>query len=256
MQTGFGWPLRNRFELGSRRDLTKRATARWLALAEVMLLGWLISGAATSANAVTVDNGWTQIYNPQYDPMAGQVGVGVNCYPYCGLWPLGATEQIDSDPNLDIWLNNHGMGNEIDYAIARWQSQSTHSIYTPYPLRAESNRNAPIKYLISHVGRTGYCGGTQIISYTNAPPGSRNQITFSFTDIFTNLDQTFEIGGAPNPCDMGITLTHELGHALGLGHTHNQGQLMYGYQYNGAAYYPHLRDICGYNYIYDQSYVC
>lgn len=208
---------------------------------------------APNATAVTADNEWTQNSNYPYDPCGvngyscnANVTQPVSCFtsqplsqiPGCTKWNINYVD-VDSDPNLVTALNNMGMPNEIDYAISRWASVGNTDYNAPTLYRYEADRNANIRLLIEHAGRYGECGHTQYTGWTY--PNQRSQTALNSSYIVINLDKPFEIGGLTNQefndqwCDMGVTLTHELGHAVAMGHTIYTTQLMYGYEDPGCV---------------------
>ena len=111
--------------------------------------------------------------------------------------------------------------------------------------------SANVHGVMSSVLASKYCALTDYHYYLS-PPDSRNQVTMYHADVLYNLYKTWVIGGfSGKQCDMGIEKTHEFGHALGLGHTLQTGQLMWYAEQNGV-FTPQSRDICGFNRIYVQ----
>ena len=89
-----------------------RVRRRWLVVAAVVAVALL---GTVQAQAITVDNGWTQLDNNGYGN-GGDFSGSPNCYPHCAGWPLGATVTYAEDTNVPFYPTEEG------YAIARWNN--------------------------------------------------------------------------------------------------------------------------------------
>jgi hypothetical protein len=158
---------------------------------------------------------------PPGTPGGGSGGGGSTCYAFLanGAKWKGAEPYV-VDPSNNEGLNNSDVTNAVATAIGAWESAaSDNDIFggasTGNLTLNLSNLNNVNEVAFGNYTTGGVIAVTNVWGYFNGPTSRRELVEW---DMMIDTDFTWSNSGEPGKMDLLNILTHEIGHAMGLGH--------------------------------------
>jgi len=179
-----------------------------------------------------------------------------NCYAFLAngaKWK--STEGYVVDPSNNEGLNPSDVTNAVAAAIGAWESAAGNAIFgagtTGNLVLNLSNVNNVNEVAFGNYSTGGVIAVTNVWGYFSGPSSRRELVEW---DMMIDTDFTWSSSGEPGKMDLLNILTHEIGHAMGLGHPGDActEETMFRYADNGETKKQTLEggDIAGINALY------
>jgi hypothetical protein len=186
----------------------------------------------------------------------GGGGGGSTCYAFLASgakWK--AIEGYVVDPDNDEGLNNSDVTDAVADAIGAWESAAGTAIFgggsTGNLTLNLSTLNNVNEVAFGNYSTSGVIAVTNVWGYFSGPASRRELVEW---DMMIDTDFTWSNSGEPGKMDLLNILTHEIGHAMGLGHPSDSctEETMFRFADNGETDKRSLEagDIAGINALY------
>jgi hypothetical protein len=194
---------------------------------------------------------------PPGAPGGGGSGGGSTCYAFLAngaKWKT--TEGYVVDPDNNEGLNDSDVTNAVTTAIGAWESAAgNNGIFgagtTGNFALDLSNMNNVNEVAFGNYAAGGVIAVTNVWGYFSGPASKRELVEW---DMMIDTDFTWSNSGESGKMDLLNILTHEIGHAMGLGHPSDSctEETMFRYAGNGETKKQDLNagDIAGINALY------
>jgi hypothetical protein len=229
-------------------ELETPGTNRVLLLpAEAVNSHVIFLGTAIDPQSGRVVEGFVFVHprdNSAKPPWAGGGGKdkgGTPCYTVLAKdakWKV--TEDYIVDGSNNAGLNANDVSNLIATSLNTWDSEVASNIFGSEVVGAvngadEISPDGKNEVLFADVSTPGAIAVTITWGIFNGPPSQRELVEWD--QVYDDTDFTWSTSGAANDMDFQNIATHEIGHALGLGHPEDTcvNETMYRYASEGET---------------------